>query len=99
MGSSVHGIFQERILEWVAISYTRDLPDPGIELASFASPALAGGFFTPSSTWEAPRIPQRDQPRVTVSCGLLSSPQACLQTETLLRAGWGYVEKSWAERP
>ena len=45
-GSSVRGIFQERILEWVAISYTRDLPDPGIELACFASPALAGGFFT-----------------------------------------------------
>ena len=29
--SSVHGIFQVRILEWVAISYSRDLPDPGIE--------------------------------------------------------------------
>ena len=24
----------------------RDLPDPGIELVSFGSPALAGGFFT-----------------------------------------------------
>ena len=23
-----------------------DLPDPGIKLASLASPALAGGFFT-----------------------------------------------------
>ena len=31
-----------RILEWVAISSSRDLPDPDIELAS---PALAGGFF------------------------------------------------------
>jgi len=27
-GSSVHGIFQARILEWVAISYLGDLPDP-----------------------------------------------------------------------
>ena len=26
-----------------------DLPDPGIELASPASPALAGGFFTSES--------------------------------------------------
>ena len=26
-----------------------DLPDPGIEPASFASPALAGGFFTPAT--------------------------------------------------
>ena len=30
-----------------------DLPDPGIELASLMSPALAGGFFTTSATWEA----------------------------------------------
>ena len=28
------------------------LPDPGIELTSFMSPALAGGFFTTSATWE-----------------------------------------------
>ena len=31
-GSSVRGIFQARILEWVAISFSKDLPDPGIEL-------------------------------------------------------------------
>ena len=31
-----------------------DLPDPGIEPASLRSPALAGGFFTISATWEAP---------------------------------------------
>ena len=30
-----------------------ELPDPGIELASLMSPALAGGFFTTSTTWEA----------------------------------------------
>jgi len=41
-GSSVHGILQARILEWVAISFSRDLPDPGIIPVS---PALAGGFF------------------------------------------------------
>ena len=31
-----------------------DLPGPGIELESLMSPVLAGGFFTTSSTWEAP---------------------------------------------
>ena len=36
-GSSVHGIFQARVLEWIAISFSRDLPDPGIEPGS---PAL-----------------------------------------------------------
>ena len=35
--SSVHGILLARILEWVAISFSRDLPDPGIEARS---PAL-----------------------------------------------------------
>ena len=42
-GSSIHGISQARILEWVAISFSRDLPNPVIEQAS---PALAGEFFT-----------------------------------------------------
>ena len=32
-----------------------DLPNPGIESASHMSPALAGGFFTMSTTWEALR--------------------------------------------
>ena len=30
-----------------------DLPDPGIEPASLASPALVGGFFTTAATREA----------------------------------------------
>ena len=36
-GSSVHGILQARILEWVAITISRDLPNPGTEPRS---PAL-----------------------------------------------------------
>ena len=47
------GILQARILESVVIPFSRDLPDPGIEPTSFMSPALAGGFFTTSATWEA----------------------------------------------
>ena len=31
-----------------------DLPYPGVHPASLTSPALAGGFFTTSATWEAP---------------------------------------------
>ena len=34
--SSVHGILQARIPEWVAIPSSRDLPDPGIKLPSLA---------------------------------------------------------------
>ena len=33
-GSSVHGISQTRILEWVATPSPGDLPDPGIEPGS-----------------------------------------------------------------
>ena len=31
-----------------------NLPDPGMEPVSLKSPALAGGFFTTTATWEAP---------------------------------------------
>ena len=38
-----HGIFQVRILEWVATSFLGDLPNPGIKPRTSA---LAGGVFT-----------------------------------------------------
>ena len=52
-GSSVHGILQARIVEWVVVPSSRDLHDPGIELVSLMPPALAGGFFTTSATCKA----------------------------------------------
>ena len=52
-GSSVHGIFQARILEWGAISSSGDLTDPGIEHLSSESPALVVGL----STTELPGSP------------------------------------------
>ena len=40
-GSSVHGMFQARILEWVAVPFTRgDLPNPEIKSTSPVSSAL-----------------------------------------------------------
>ena len=36
-GSSVHGILQARVLQWVDIPFSRDLPNTGIKLAT---PAL-----------------------------------------------------------
>ena len=35
-GSSVHGILQARIPEWVAIPFSKDLPDPRIEPRSLS---------------------------------------------------------------
>ena len=39
-GSSVNGILQARIQEWIAICFSRVSSDPGLE------PAFTGGFFT-----------------------------------------------------
>ena len=63
-GSSVHGIFQARILEWVAISYPRDLSDPWIKPSSLVPPASASRFFTtapPGKPSPGPfsRLPER----------------------------------------
>ena len=45
-GSSGHGVSQVRILEWTAISFSRDLPNPGIEPTSPACPALQAGSLS-----------------------------------------------------
>ena len=52
-GSSVHGISQQEHWSGLPFPPPGDLPNPGIEPASFMSPALAGRFFTTSTTWEA----------------------------------------------
>ena len=54
--SSVHGILQARILEWVAMPPPGDLPNPGIELSSLSFPALGGGFFTTEPPGKPPEI-------------------------------------------
>ena len=53
-GSSVHGVFQARVLEWVAMSSPPgDLPDLVIKSQTLTPPALAGRFFTTSTTYKA----------------------------------------------
>ena len=45
-GSSVHGIFQARILEWVAISSSREFPKPRDQTRISCVSCIAGRFFT-----------------------------------------------------
>ena len=45
-GSSVHGILQARILERVAMPFSRDIPDPGIEPVSYISCIDRQAFFS-----------------------------------------------------
>ena len=49
-GSSVLGILQARMLEWVAISFSKRSSQPGIEPRSSC---IVGGFFTIWATKEA----------------------------------------------
>ena len=64
-GSYAHGIFQSKILEWLAIFYSRGSSQTRIEPASLASPALAGGFFIPLSHLKV---------KVDQSCPTICSP-------------------------
>ena len=54
--SSVYGILQARILEWVANSPPGDSPGPGTKSTSLISPTLTDTFFTTSLIWEASSI-------------------------------------------
>ena len=51
-GSSVHGILQARIMDWVAMSSFRGSSPPRDQTQVSMSLALAGRFFTTSMTWE-----------------------------------------------
>ena len=49
-GSSVLGFSRQEYWSGLSCSSPGDLPNLGTEPASFMSPALAGGFFTTSTT-------------------------------------------------
>ena len=51
-GSSVHGILQERILEWITISFSRGSSQLRDQTWDFC---IAGGFFTICATREVPK--------------------------------------------
>ena len=48
------GFSRQEYWSGLPFPFPGDLPHPGIELRSLMSPALAGGFFTTSATWEVP---------------------------------------------
>ena len=53
-GSSVHGIFQARILEWVAISYSRRYPQPRDRTQVSCISCIGRQILYHSPSWEAP---------------------------------------------
>ena len=55
---------------------SEDLSDPGIEPTSLASPALAGGSFSTSTTWEALNMTVQFS-SVSQLCPTLGNPMEC----------------------
>ena len=76
-GSSVHGFSRQEYWSGMPCPPPGDLPNPGIEPTSLMSPALAGGFFTTSATWEALELVSVQFSPVTQSCPTLCNPMNC----------------------
>ena len=79
-GSSVHGILQARILEWIAMpSFSRGSSRPRDQTqGSLMSPALAGGFFMTSATLGSPVVwvTLCQIPVLSGWCWVLAQPKA-----------------------
>ena len=55
-GFPVPGVSRQEYWSGLPCPPPGDLPNPGIELTSLTSPALADGFFTANASWEALRL-------------------------------------------
>ena len=86
-GSSVHGILQARILEWVAISFSSRSSDPGIEHGSLALQAY-------SLLAELPGKPLKKEERKKESEVAQSGPTFCDPMDTKLLRPWDFLGKS-----
>ena len=53
-GSSVHGILQARVLEWIDMPSSRGSSQPRDQTHIGYVSSIVGWFFTTSTTWEAP---------------------------------------------
>ena len=69
------------MLEWVAVSYSRESFDPGIKPASLVSPALAGRFFTTVPSGK-PKCQFYWMPKSEMSICLRGSESSAFQTVT-----------------
>ena len=79
-GSSFHGIFQARILEWVAISFSRGSSGP--RNRAWVS-CIAGGFFTYWARREALRVILDGMYFLSSKFSVLSPPLLCLPSSLL----------------
>ena len=89
-GSSVHGILQVRRLEWVAIPFSGDLPNPGIKPGS---PALQADFFFTALQGDSLPSEPLGKSLWGVKTHQLSSPFYAVQGHLQRLTKWNF--KSW----
>ena len=97
-GSSVHGIFQARILEWWPFLSPGDLPEPGMEPTSSVSLA-AGRFFTTVQPGWPLYFHSKYKSRLCFGLGFLSRIKIFVLTDTFTRPALRegpYYDLGWA---
>ena len=104
-GSSIHRIFQARVLDWVATSFSRGSSRPRDQ--TWVS-HTAGGHFTIWATWEAPDLTKDTSWESPSTWRLLSRWQngrrvdhrknARLKTCYIMLSHWG-VPHTWPDVP
>ena len=93
-GSSVHGILKARILEWVAISFSRGSSDPGIEPRSPALQAnslpteLWGKPWCEMLGWMKPKLESRLPGKISVISDMQMTPPLWQKAKRNWRASW-----------
>ena len=102
-GCSVPGILRARILEWVAISFSRRSSHVGIKPVSPASSALAGVFFTaepvgkPLNPWTTREVPQT--PYFGGFCLAYQPATGLSMARSLELRGWSRTQEPWSSLP
>ena len=71
-GSSVHSVFQARILEWVTIPFSRGSSQPRDQTCFSCTSCIAGRFFTNEPPGKSPGV------KVIQSSPTLCNPKDCI---------------------
>ena len=102
-GFSVHGILQAEYWSGLPFPSPGDLPNPGVKPESLMSPALAGRFFTTSTTWDRhfgaqiPALPDQVGESRQVTLSLVPSVSSSISGEkpTRLQGCCGAGMQQW----
>ena len=83
--SSVRGIFQARILEWVAFFHSMGSSGPRFQACVFCVSSISGRFLTTIATWEAPKICEGISGVIIITAFVKELPPIHNQNTTFVR--------------